>query len=175
MHTDHVTRVLQQWRVERPDLDASPIGIVGRLSRLALLIRHDLVTVYDSYGLSEGEFDILATIRRQGAPFECSHGTLIRETMVTKSAVSKRLAALEARGLVARAAAQHDGRSQIVQLTPAGRRLLDRAFEEHLENERRVLSVLSASDRDALQRILATWMASYEDGVATGDDEPRQL
>jgi hypothetical protein len=32
--SDAVDRILAQWRRERPDLDCSPMGIIGRISQL---------------------------------------------------------------------------------------------------------------------------------------------
>ena len=38
---DHVGRILQQWARERPDLDVSPMGIIGRLHRLAAVLEEE--------------------------------------------------------------------------------------------------------------------------------------
>lgn len=162
MERDLVATIVEQWRVERPDLDPSPVGIVGRLSRLSRYVTDDLVAVYRRFGLGEGEFDILATLRRTGAPHALSPSALRDATMVTKGAVSKRLDALEAKGLVTRAASADDGRSRIVQLTTEGLALIDEAMGAHLENEARIVAALSARDRAELERILALWALHYE-------------
>ncbi|HBR88630.1 MAG TPA: MarR family transcriptional regulator, partial [Microbacterium sp.] len=99
---DRVDRIQEQWRRERPDLDVSPQGIFGRLHRLSDALRRDLIAVYEQHGLGEGDFDILATLRRGGEPFQLAPGELARHTMVTTGAVTKRLDRLEAAGLVAR-------------------------------------------------------------------------
>lgn len=164
MHADHVATVIDQWRAERPDLDPSPIGVIGRLSRVARFVTDDLVELYRRFGLSEGEFDILATLRRTGAPFALAPSALVAITMVTKGAVSKRIDTLEAKGLVVREAVEHDGRARIVRLTGAGLGLIDEAVVAHLENERRILAALPDRDRDELERILAAWAAHYELG-----------
>lgn len=165
MQPDLVTTVIEQWRTERPDLDPSPIGVIGRLSRVARFVTDDLVAVYRRFGLAEGEFDILATLRRTGAPFALAPSALADVTMVTKGAVSKRVDALEARGLVVREAVEHDGRARTVRLTTAGIALIDEAVAAHLENERRILTALPARDRAELERILAAWAAHYELGA----------
>lgn len=164
MQADLVAQVIEQWRVARPDLDPSPIGVIGRLNRLSRFVTDDLVALYRRFGLSEGEFDVLATLRRTGAPFALAPSALVGATMVTKGAVSKRVDALEAKGLVAREAVEHDGRARIVRLTDAGIALIDEAVVAHLENERRILAALPAGDRAALERILAAWAAHYELG-----------
>lgn len=162
MHPDAVATIIEQWRAERPDLDASPIGVIGRLSRVARHVGGELNALYRAFGLSEGEFDILATLRRTGSPYALSPTALVAATMVTKGAVSKRLDALEAKGLIAREAAADDLRGRIVRLTGTGLALIDEAIAVHLENERRILAVLPEAERAALERILADWARHYE-------------
>src|SRR5690606_34230077 len=83
---DHVARIIDAWRRERPDLDPAPQGIIGRLHRLAAALTEQLVAVYRSHGLGEGEFDVLATLRRAGSPFERQPSELAHHTMVTSGA-----------------------------------------------------------------------------------------
>ena len=152
---DHVSTVHEQWRAERPDLDTTPVLVIGRIHRIAAALTPELTAVYARFGLGEGEFDVLATLRRQGEPFTLTPGELSEKTMVTSGAVSKRLDRLEARGLVERRTAAGDGRSRTVHLTAAGRRLIDEAMDAHMDNEHRLLAALPARDRDALARLLA--------------------
>ncbi|MGZ4487768.1 MAG: MarR family winged helix-turn-helix transcriptional regulator, partial [Nocardioides sp.] len=88
---DHVGRIMSQWARERPGLDVSPQGIIGRLHRLAAALTDELVAVYGRFGLGEGEFDVLATLRRAGAPYELTPGELAAGTMVSSGAVTKRV------------------------------------------------------------------------------------
>ncbi|MBT9257966.1 MarR family transcriptional regulator [Phycicoccus sp. MAQZ13P-2] len=152
---DHVAAVHAQWRTERPDLDTTPLLVIGRIHRVAAALTPELTAVYARFGLGEGEFDVLATLRRQGEPFTLSPGELAARTMVTSGAVSKRLDRLEARGLVERRADATDGRARTVVLTPAGRALIDDAMAAHVANEARLLEALGARDRDTLARLLA--------------------
>ena len=92
---DHVHHVLEQWRREAPKLDRSPLGVVGRISRLAQLIQVELERVFESYGLNGGEFDVLATLRRTGRPYRLTPTELSRALMVTSGGMTKRLAALD--------------------------------------------------------------------------------
>ena len=59
--TDGVDAIIEQWRRERPELDHSPIGVVGRISRLAREIEARLEVVYREQGLEPGWHDVLAT------------------------------------------------------------------------------------------------------------------
>ena len=152
---DHASNVHAQWLAERPDLDTTPLLVIGRIHRLAAALTPELTALYAQFGLGEGEFDVLATLRRQGAPFELTPGDLSDRTMVTSGAVSKRVDRLEARGLVERRPSAVDGRSRTVRLTDAGRGLIDAAMTAHVANEERLLEPLTRRDRDALARLLA--------------------
>lgn len=159
---DHVARIQREWARERPDLDVSPQGVIGRLHRLAGHLTERLCVVYRRYGLGEGEFDVLATLRRGGAPFERAPGELAAFTMVTTGAMTKRVDRLERDGLVARRPSESDGRGRVVALTAAGRELIDRAFAEHMRNERRLLDDLSPEEAALLETLLTTWLARFE-------------
>ncbi|NUW30767.1 MarR family transcriptional regulator [Nonomuraea sp. SMC257] len=159
---DHVARIQQAWARERPDLDVSPLGVIGRLHRLAGHLTDRLLIVYGRYGLGEGEFDVLATLRRAGPPFERAPGELAAYTMVTTGAMTKRIDRLEHGGLVTRRPSERDGRARVVALTDAGRKLIDEAFAEHTRNERRLLDCLTPEEAAQMERLLTTWLACFE-------------
>src|SRR4051812_39622424 len=159
---DRVAEIQAAWARERPDLDVRPQGVIGRLHRLAALLTAELELVYRRHGLSEGEFDVLAALRRAGAPFERAPGELARHTMVTTGAISKRLDRLERDGLVARRTDDRDGRGRVVGLTDAGRRVIDDAFTEHMANERRLLNALAPDVAATLEAILTRWLSQVE-------------
>ena len=159
---DHVARIQAEWARERPDLDVSPQGVIGRLHRLAGHLTEQLLVVYRRFGLGEGEFDVLAALRRAGPPFERAPGELARFTMVTTGAMTKRLDRLERDGLVARRRSTADGRGRVVVLTTAGRELIDRAFTEHMANEHRLLTELTDHEKATLEALLTGWLARFE-------------
>ncbi|MFE0172436.1 MarR family winged helix-turn-helix transcriptional regulator [Streptomyces sp. NPDC059002] len=159
---DHVARIQAEWQRERPDVDVSPQGVIGRLHRLGALLTEQLCAVYRRYGLSEGEFDVLAALRRAGEPFERAPGELAAHTMVTTGAMTKRIDRLERGGLVTRRRAAGDGRGRVVALTAAGRELIDRAFAEHMRNERRLLDALTPDEAAAAETLLTAWLARVE-------------
>ncbi|UAJ81085.1 MarR family transcriptional regulator [Leifsonia sp. ZF2019] len=161
-HPDHVARIQDEWRRERPDVDVAPQGVIGRLHRVASRLTDELTAVYAQHGLGEGDFDVLAALRRAGAPFERTPGDLAAHTMITTGGMTKRLDRLERAGLVARRTAVGDGRGRVVALTPLGRETIDAAFAAHMANERRLLDELSADDAATLERILTTWLARLE-------------
>lgn len=155
---DRVDAIQDEWRRERPDLDPSPQGVIGRLHRVALALTARITEVYAAHGLSEPEFDLLATLRRAGAPYERAAGELAEHTMVTSGGLTKRVDRLVERGLVERDVSADDARRRLVRLTPAGLELIDRAFEAHLANEHRLLGELGETDAAALAPILTRWL-----------------
>ena len=159
---DRVDDIQQEWRRERPDVDPSPQGVIGRLHRVALKLTERLVTVYREFDLTEGEFDVLATLRRAGAPYERDAGHLADHTLVTTGGLTKRVDRLEARGLVERHVGVTDARKRLVRLTPAGLDLIDRAFTAHMANEHRLLADLGPDDTAALEPILTRWLARLD-------------
>ncbi|KQR90693.1 MAG: MarR family transcriptional regulator [Microbacterium ginsengisoli] len=163
---DRVAQIQADWRRERPDLDPSPQGVIGRLHRLALALTAELVPVYAAHSLTEAEFDLLASLRRIGAPYELPAGELAAHTMVTTGGLTKRVDRLVQRGLVARTGSATDARRRLVRLTPAGVALINAAFTDHMHNERRLVQLLSDTDAAALESALTHWLA------ALGGDDP---
>ena len=157
---DHVDLIQEQWRRERPDLDPGPQGVIGRLHRLAAALTDELTAVYARFDLSEAEFDLLASLRRAGAPFELPAGELADHTMVTTGGLTKRVDRLVERGLVERIGTSADRRRRFVRLTPEGRRRIDEAFTAHIANEHRLVGLISETDAVALRDAARRWLAA---------------
>jgi len=160
---DPVDRLLAQWRRERPDLDTRPMGVVGRISRVARRVDLAQRATFARYDLDPPAFDVLATLRRSGEPFALTAGDLMRSAMVTSGAITQRLDRLEARALVRRGPHRRDGRVVLVTLTPAGRELVDRVLPDHLATEERLLAPLTPDQRSALADLLRTLDGSLAD------------
>lgn len=109
-----------------------------------------------------GDFDVLATLRRDGSPFELTPTELGARTMVTSGAVTKRVDRLEGAGLVERRVSVSDARGRHVRLTEQGRALIDEAYPVHLRNEERLLVGLTSDERDLLAALLRKAGASME-------------
>jgi DNA-binding MarR family transcriptional regulator len=151
---DHVDRIVEQWTHERPDLDPNPIRIIGRISRLSRTIDQHLDVVFHLHGLEAWEYDVLASLRRSGAPFELNAGDLLAALMITSGAVTNRIDRLEQRGLVRRTKVPGDKRFVRIQLTEAGVAAIDEAVPDHLDNEARMLQTLTPTETRQLERLL---------------------
>src|SRR6266540_791247 len=150
-----------------------PAGCNRTAHPVADHLTEQLRIVYRRYGLGEGEFDVLAALRRAGEPFERAPGELAVFTMVTTGAMTKRIDRLERDGLVTRRPSTSNGRGRVVALTSAGRELIDQAFTEHMRNERRLLDLLTPEDAAQLESLLATWLACFESPPHTETPAPR--
>ncbi|MGY1746253.1 MarR family winged helix-turn-helix transcriptional regulator [Blastococcus sp. SYSU D00695] len=157
---DAVDLILEQWARERPDLDCSPMGVVGRVTQLQREVHLAQRATFARHGLDAASFDVLAALRRAGPPYQLTPTALMRTALVTSGAITQRLDRLEERGLITRARSASDGRGVVVTLTDAGRAALDAALPDHLETERRLLAGLSEQERvelaGLLRRVLVT-------------------
>jgi len=151
---DDLDRILEQWATERPDLDTSPMGIIGRIARLARVHDRAVGAVLAKHELTPDEFDVIATLRRHGPPFQLTPTQLRGSMMVTSATMTHRLDKLEERGLVLRQGDPRDRRSVLVGLTAKGRKLVDRAVADHVANEHRLLASLSTHEREQLASLL---------------------
>src|SRR4051794_40347147 len=151
---DGVDVILEQWRRARPDLDPSPIGVIGRISRLARELEQRLEPVYREQGLEPGWYDVLATLRRIGPPYQLRPTEFSNTLMLTSSGTTKRLDRPEQAGPIPRAPDPEARRGTLITLTDAGHALVDRASEAHLDNERRLVSALTAAERRELAGLL---------------------
>jgi DNA-binding MarR family transcriptional regulator len=169
---DLVDSIIQQWERERPELDPSPIGVIGRLSRISREIEAQLETVYARYGLDGGLYDALATLRRSGEPFRLRSSEFSETLMLTASGATKRLDRLERAGLIKREPDPTDRRAVHIGLTAKGRRLVDTVTVAHLDNERRLLSGLSTAEQRRLAAQLRKLSLSL--GARPGSSSPRR-
>jgi DNA-binding MarR family transcriptional regulator len=155
MSKDHVATIIEQWHKERPDLDPSPMAIIGRLSRLSRSIDRRLEENFKKYDLQSGTFDLLATLRRNGEPFMLTPTQLQGEMMLSSGATTHRLDLLEKRGFIERLPDPEDRRGTLIKLTPGGKDLIDRAVVTHIETENEMLATLDASQKCELTSLLA--------------------
>ena len=122
-HLDAAAHAVAQWKQELPELAAENMLLIGRLKRAAAVIARELEKVYGEYGLTEGSFDVLATLRRSGAPYTLTPTELFSSLMVTSGTMTTRLKNLENQGLIDRLPNPDDARSMLVRLTDKGKEL----------------------------------------------------
>ena len=163
---DAVSRIVGQWREQRPDLDASPMLVVGRIQRLWQLMDAELRPTFADAGLGQGDFDILAALRRAGPTHSRTAGELRAALMVTSGAITKQVDRLAAKELVTREVGGHDARVRRVTLTGAGVALVDELIEVHLARERRLLAGLTSEQEARFAELLAVLLEDLDTTIA---------
>ena len=159
---DAVDRIASQWNAVRPDVDMAPLTVIGRVSRLSRLVDRRLAENFGQYGLENWMYDVLATLRRSGEPYELTAGDLVRHAMVTTGAITNRIDRLEQLGLVVRASSD-DRRKVIVRLTKQGLQLVDEVVDTHMSTERAILAQLSSRQQHDLANLLRTVLIGLGD------------
>src|ERR671935_859541 len=121
MSGDRVDEIQAAWRRERPDIDVGSIAVLTR----ALLIGRHLQKARDralrELGTDTPTLEVLATLRRAGAPYRLRTSEIEAATSVTAGAISQRLDRLEARGFGQRERDTCDRRPLHLLPTRAGR------------------------------------------------------
>ena len=152
--SDGVDRIIEQWAHERPDLDTTAMAVFGRIFRLSRMAGDHVERAYADYGIGRADFDVLATLRRSGEPFQLSPGALAESMMLSSGGTTARLDRLERAGLIERIPSATDRRSVLVRLTDRGREIIDDAVGAGLEEQRRLLSHMAPAKVRQLSDLL---------------------
>jgi DNA-binding MarR family transcriptional regulator len=152
---DRADIAVEQWARERPELPALPMAVFGRLADAAERVTRDhMDPLFAQSGLQRGEFDVLATLRRSGAPYRLSPTQLYGALMISSGGMTNRLDRLENAGLVERHPDPGDRRGKLIALTENGKRVVDETIARHVANEERLLTVLTAAEQEQLNALL---------------------
>jgi DNA-binding MarR family transcriptional regulator len=162
MSADDVDAIVESWHRERPDLDVQPLAVLSRVTRLARHLDQARAEAFDLHDLDSWEFDVLAALRRSGAPYALSPGQLASETMVTSGTMTNRVDRLTERGFVQRTPDPNDRRGVRVELTDAGKRAVDGALTDLLKREHTLLDSLDTRQRADLADLLRTLMVQFK-------------
>jgi DNA-binding MarR family transcriptional regulator len=168
---DHIDKIIQLWKRERPDYDLAPVEIIGRAGRIMEHVDRALNAKFEEFGVTRASFDVLATLRRTGEPYRLTQRELMRSLLRTSGSMSLRIDSLESQGLVERRPDDDDRRSVFVTLTKKGAELLQAVIPEHLANEKSLVAALNQSERAQLVTLLRKWL----NGLEADDGDGRQL
>lgn len=152
--SDLIDRLMEDWSRERPDLDAAAMGVVGRIIRLGRLMEARMASLLRQYRLSYTEFDLMATLRRSGAPCRMTPTELCNAVLLSSGAMTAALDRLETKGLIERTRSETDKRVRAAALTPAGRALVDIAIADRFADAQTCLQGLAPNDAADLAALL---------------------
>lgn len=166
---DDIDRVIEQWGVERPDIDVSSMGIVSRIWRAGRFLERQREKELAEWSTDRGTVDILSMLRRTGQPYRRTAGYLTKHSLITAGGVSQRLEKLERGGLVTRQVDKGDRRRVEVQLTDRGIALIDSVFGDVMEREEgRLAGALTSDERQMLGILLRKLLVSLEPDGGSG-------
>lgn len=151
---DDIDRFRQDWTREASAIDTEPMAIFGRINRIAHQIAPSIEAMFARYGIDRGEFDVIATLRRSGAPYCLTPTEIYRSLVISSGGLTHRLNRLEKAGLVTRHTSAADRRSLLVQLTDKGAALASAAFAEDMKLEKMWMEGLSSAERNQLSGLL---------------------
>lgn len=162
---DDADRAVAQWQLQRPDLDFTAMGPLARLARLAMDGGRLVDRVFEDQQLDRVDFNILAALRRKGSPFRLRPSELADALLTARGTITKHIDRLETAGLVERIANESDRRSLDIGLTPAGLTCIDDLVVTHVQNEARLLTVLSPAELATFDRTLRTLLRAIGHGA----------
>lgn len=151
---DLVDRSMKQWSTQRPDLDASALGVVSRVLILAGRLERLADRALEPFGLSLWQLDVLGAIARSGPPYALHPKQLSRSVFLSTGAMTNRIDRLEQAGLVERKADPNDRRGVLVALTEKGLAVTQQAIAARFEEARANVAALSEDERELLADLL---------------------
>lgn len=162
MNGDLIDRLIDDWARERPDIDASAMGVVGRILRIGRILEGRANRMLRARGLVYTDFDVLATLRRSGAPYSLTPSILRRSVLITSGAMTAALNRLKAARLIASNRHESDKRARAITLTPEGRALVDDLIGVRFADARTAIAGLGVRDSVSLARLLRKMSLSLE-------------
>jgi len=150
---DRVDAITAAWARERPGMSTEGIALVSQVWRLAKLFGEQRRRVINEAGADQATLDLLAVLRRAGAPYELAPGEIARRSMVTAGAISQRLTRAERDGLIERTR-EPGSRYATVRLLPAGHELVDRLVDRIADLDNDLVAGLDPAQRGEFDQLL---------------------
>ena len=166
MERDAFDKIQEQWKREWPEADTSGLEAIGRILLLAKYLHHSVAQRLGDLDLDLWGFDVLATLRQQGPPYQLSPTELCKAAVLSSGAMTNRLDRLEAAGLLARQPDPSDRRGLLIGLTPKGKGLVERAISARLEEANEAVTPLTAAEREDLVRLLRKLLSASPEAAA---------
>ena len=168
---DALDEIVEEVRDWLPDIAVDGLPITGRVLRLARYLEDGRERQLAAFGLTVGDFDLLATLRRRAADDSIKVGDLQRSLMLSSGGTTKRLDRLEAAGLVERLPDPNDRRGTLIRLSESGRSLIDKAVPAITRYESDLVATALRTSRgrsaveDGLRQMLIAQEGSTTDAL----------
>jgi DNA-binding MarR family transcriptional regulator len=126
--------------------EPGPMGLFTRLTRVGLLLDAFQHRCLDPFDVKFIDYSVLRVLQLAGPPYELTTGELGDIVLRSSGGMTQIVDRLESAALVERVADRSDRRKVVVQLTPAGRDLAQRASAAYARQRRRIIKALSAEE-----------------------------
>lgn len=163
----YIDETVSTWQEQRPDLDFMPMGHMLRFHAMAEAGIAKIHTIAKSHGLTVGEFDVLATLRRHGATSMLTPSYIAEVAMVSPSGLTHRLTQLEQSGHIIRIADNSDRRSSLVSITKSGAAVADQIIEQIAEKSTRMYDAIPANQLEQFNHVVSLLSRHLESDVLT--------
>jgi len=160
---DHVDEILGEWRRVYPSVDASPIGITGRVTRIALYAERSADDHLERYRLTPSGFEVLLALHGNAA-HQLSPTLLAKGRQMSSAGITGLVDQLVALGLAARSRERHDRRRVQVSLTHQGSEMVAVAGAGWRRNQQRLVRTLGADSVRSLDRLLGRLVTAGDPG-----------
>ena len=166
---DLVDRLIVDWLAEIPTLDVVGVGLAGRLSLIGARMESEAARALKPYFRNYSDYDIVATLRRSGPPYQLLPGQLLQTIPLTSGGLTAALNRLEQFGLIERIRSDSDRRSKAAQLTSKGVEVSEQAARIRFATARTQVECLDENERQMLTQLLRKiWIANE-----FSDESPR--
>ena len=149
-----IDETVSSWGEQRPDLDFEAMGVALGINVVTAQYSEIYGDLIKSLGITLGEFDVLATLRRNGKRGVLTPKEIARVAMISPSGLTNRLTRLENMGHIDRQMDPTDRRSSLVRLTAKGAKTADIAIERLSAEMNAVFHGLNKRDLEAFTRVI---------------------
>lgn len=160
---DIIDDLIIEWKVERPDLDASPMLIVGRILKLGKTLEKSAGKVLKGSNIHYTDLDVLATLRRSGTPYELTPTQLMQSVLITSGAMTTLLNRLTKLGLIYRSIDQKDARIKRAGLTKKGMQVIDESIEIRFDEANKAINMFNKTEQELLSKLLKKMLLHFEE------------
>lgn len=151
---DIVDSLVAEWRREDSGLRPEAMHVVGRIIRLGRVYHDQVSALLRPHGLSYSDFDVLATLRRSGRPYELAPTELQQSVLLTSGAMTACLHRLEKTGFITRRPDANDRRRSCAKLSKRGQGLVEKLIDQRFDLARGALRDLKSKEIEALVSLL---------------------
>lgn len=160
---DIIDDLVSEWNKEQPDLDASAMEIVGRLILLGKILEKRAGKAIKDSKIHYTDLDVLATLRRNGKPYELTPKQLMKSVLITSGSMTALLDRLEKLDFIVRTSDKSDKRIKKAKLTKLGIAVIDKAIKIRFEEASNSTSTLDTQERDSLSFLLKKLLLSLKE------------